>query len=752
MRKQTSLNNWFSAPTSSVVKSSGGGGGGGGNEEKRGSSLLLNEHPAVKKRRTLPPSVLPAVPPQNNNSLRPHRPSQPVQHVPPSPPSQQTYSSLSHRSSVNGSGNGSVSGSGLSGRSWSEVVDLSGEEADLTPDTPTPPPSASSSSSSSYSLSGPSYSLSLSQKKVLDLILRRENVFFTGAAGTGKSHLLKILQDLFSAMDKGEKICFTAPTGVAACNISGLTLHSWSGIGLGSDSIEQLIGQVMRNRPAVTRWLETEILVIDEISMLSGELLDKLDILGRRVRNSLSPFGGLQVVLCGDFFQLPPVGLGKQSSFAFESSVWREVFEGHPERQVVLEKVFRQKDDPTLLRLLEEMRLGQVSSQSVFILQNKVSEAKQQQQQQQQQQQVKSRGEEEEALEGSRVRPTKLFSTNKDVDRVNLEELERLALSSSSRMKSKARSDREEEEAENGRLFVAVDEGRDPYMNQLRQGTKAAQQIVLRIGAQVMLLKNLSPAEGLVNGARGTVLGFERANGRSAFYPYLPVVKFQVMIGKESREEVRVISHESWEVKQGDRVLASRIQIPLILAWALSIHKAQGMTIPFLEVSMKGIFECGQAYVALSRATSLQGLTLRDFNQQAVRAHPKVKAFYSQLLQWRRAAACAASSNEQQQEECILQVHLTALVRSFQPEKVQQVTGAGSKKGLDEKEEEEGWLEVRRPATASSKPPPLSQKLIPASRLITSRSSLNVSDDVRYRLEQSRLSALSKLQAPFDLR
>lgn len=721
MRKQTSLNNWFSASSSPVVASSGSGG-----EEKRGNPLPVNEHPAVKKRRTLPPSVLPAVPPQSH-SLPPQRLRQAAPPLPPSSHPLPSYSSsLSHRSSGSGSGR------------WAEVVDLSGEEADLTLDTPTPTPAravTSVSPPSPSSLSGPSYSLSLSQKKVLDLVLRRENVFFTGAAGTGKSHLLKILQDLFCAMDKGEKICFTAPTGVAACNISGLTLHSWSGIGLGSDSIEQLIGQVMRNRPAVTRWLETEILVIDEISMLSGELLDKLDILGRRTRNSLAPFGGLQVIFCGDFFQLPPVGLGKQSTFAFESSVWREVFEGHPERLVVLEKVFRQKDDPTFLRVLEEMRLGQVSSQSHSLLQRKVLEAQQQKQPQ--------AGGEEEAHEGSRVRPTKLFSTNKDVDRVNLEELERLA-QSSSRLKSKARSDREEEEVENGRLFVAVDDGREPYINQLRQGTKAAQQIVLRIGAQVMLLKNLSPAEGLVNGARGTVLGFEKANGRSAFYPYLPVVKFQVMIGKESREEVRVIGHESWEVKQGDRVLASRIQIPLILAWALSIHKAQGMTIPFLEVSMKGIFECGQAYVALSRATSLQGLTLRDFNPHAVRAHPKVKAFYSQLLQCARGAGSSMLEIEQE-EECVLKVCLVDLVKSFQPERVQQAA-AGSKKGLDE---EEGWLEVRRPAV-STKPPP--QKLIPASRLITARSSITVSDDVRHRLEQSRLSALSKLQAPFDLR
>lgn len=456
------------------------------------------------------------------------------------------------------------------------------------------------------------YSLSKSQKRALDAIMQRQSVFFTGAAGTGKSHILKVLQDVLGALKLSSKICFTAPTGVAACNIRGLTLHSWAGIGQGTDDTEALIGQVMRSRQASQRWRETDILVIDEISMLSAELFDKLDIIGRRVRNTLQVFGGLQLVLCGDFFQLPPVGLGRNASFTFDAAAWHELFDDHPEHMINLETVYRQKDDLTLLNILNDLRVGQVSQQSNRVLQSKVQESSL-----------------AKHLPMPSVRPTKLFSTNKDVDGYNLTELQHLA------------DQHDSDEASEPRFYQSVDEGKEPYMNQLRSGTKAPQALTLRIGAQVMLLKNLSASEGLVNGARGSVIGFEKANGRSAFYPHLPVVKFQVFVGSEKREEVRTITHDSWDIKQGDRVLASRIQIPLILAWAISIHKSQGMTIPLLEVSFHKMFEYGQGYVALSRATCLQGLTLQSFAAQAVRAHPKVKVFYEEL-----SARCRSNEDD----------------------------------------------------------------------------------------------------------
>eukprot|EP01034_Spumella_vulgaris_P032213 gene32213-39778_t len=161
-------------------------------------------------------------------------------------------------------------------------------------------------------------------------------------------------------------------------------------------------------------------------------------------------------------------------------------------------------------------------------------------------------------------------------------------------------------------------------MLMLKECTKAPQRLELKVGAQVMLLKNISTAKGLVNGARGTVIAIDERRDISSYFPYLPTVRFETILGGSERgEETMVISHESWDIQQGDDILASRIQLPLMLAWAISIHKSQGMTIPLLEVSFNNIFEFGQGYVALSRATCLAGLTLRSFSPNAVKAHPK---------------------------------------------------------------------------------------------------------------------------------
>lgn len=159
----------------------------------------------------------------------------------------------------------------------------------------------------------PQISFSISQKKVLDAIMSRRSVFFTGAAGTGKSFVVKIVQDVLQYLNLGDKIAFTAPTGVAACNIRGLTIHSWSGIGIGNLPLEQIVAQVSRSEAARKRWRDADILVIDEISMLSADMFDMISKVGSRVRADSRPFGGIQVLLCGDFFQLPPVGKSRST-------------------------------------------------------------------------------------------------------------------------------------------------------------------------------------------------------------------------------------------------------------------------------------------------------------------------------------------------------------------------------------------------------------------------------------------------------
>lgn len=372
---------------------------------------------------------------------------------------------------------------------------------------------------------------------------------YSAILGTGKSYVVQILRSVIEALQWEDKIAYTAPTGVAACNIRGLTIHSWAGVGKASEPIEQLLPIVLRNSNACKRWRETEILVIDEISMLSAELFDKLDVIGRRVRNNINPFGGLQIIVCGDFFQLPPVGLGKTVKFCFEAQAWKSLFEdGRDDGMIILDKVFRQKDDTTFLNLLNEMREGQISMQNQQLLQRKVEDA----QRWMQQEQMEARGDgffqSASTVANNRekkltVRPTKLFSTNHDVDQYNMTELERL---------QKGGGGGADDEDKEPVIYFAVDQGKDPYLTQIKSGTKAPEKLYLKKGAQVMLLKNLDTERGLVNGARGTVVDFERSNGRTSFHSLLPVVNFTIIMGSTRSEERVVLTPETWEVKLGE--------------------------------------------------------------------------------------------------------------------------------------------------------------------------------------------------------
>lgn len=403
------------------------------------------------------------------------------------------------------------------------------------------------------------YKLSVLQKKVLDTVMRRRSVFFTGAAGktrwlcmqcfcriniffvgTGKSYVVQILRSVIEALGWEGKIAYTAPTGVAACNIRGLTIHSWAGVGKASESIEDLLPIVVRNSGACKRWKDVEILVIDEISMLSAELFDKLDMIGRRVRNNMDPFGGIQVIVCGDFFQLPPIGLGKSVKFCFEAEAWKELFEkDSSDGMIILDKVYRQQDDTTFLNLLNEMREGVISGRNQQILLQKVKEAQELYNQQSHSFAPASKQLPSKKLE---IRPTKLFSTNHDVDQFNMTELERLSMSSDGL-----------DDDKDPIIYFARDDGSEPYLSQLKAGTKAPEKLYLKRGAQVMLLKNLDTENGLVNGTRGTVVDFERSSGRTDFCPMLPVVNFLVVVGSIHREERVVLMPEAWEVKLGEK-------------------------------------------------------------------------------------------------------------------------------------------------------------------------------------------------------
>mmetsp|Transcript_7455 Transcript_7455/g.16312 ORF Transcript_7455/g.16312 Transcript_7455/m.16312 type:complete len:731 (-) Transcript_7455:92-2284(-) len=452
--------------------------------------------------------------------------------------------------------------------------------------------------------------LSPEQKDVVEAVLSGYSTFFTGPAGSGKSHVLSTIMKLNEEAKYARKkrVTITATTGIAACNVGGITINSFAGVGTGDDPLNEMVARVMGNQYSKNRWKECDVLVIDEVSMMPGQFLDKLNFVAQRARNNPSIFGGLQLLVCGDFFQLPPVNLNK-CSFAFEAACWGDVITS----SILLKQIFRQNGDQRLMKILNEARVGELSSESAQILRTHST--------------VGGLGRmRSDVGEEDEIKPTLLESRNAQVDRANAQEMAKLP----------------------GQLrkFKSRDKCVTRTYERLLQHCQAPETLELKIGAQVILLKNLEPDKGLVNGSRGVIVDFQLAKNKSDLPREfrkieLPVVRFHAIDapgaksgdgGDDDDEGVtKLIEPAEWTNKVGDATVSSRQQIPLRLAWALSVHKSQGMTIPNLAVSLRGVFEYGQAYVALSRATKLDLLTLRGFDERAFKAHPKVKEFYRLL-------------------------------------------------------------------------------------------------------------------------
>ncbi|KAF5362473.1 hypothetical protein D9756_002301 [Leucocoprinus leucothites] len=427
-----------------------------------------------------------------------------------------------------------------------------------------------------------------------------------------QTHILKLVKE-------GYSVFYTGSAGIAACNVGGITIHSFAGIGLGIETAEKLADRVKKNKKALMRWLKTKVLIIDEVSMVDGELFDKLAKIGSIVRKKPSePFGGIQasqsmskqlnlcligclnvqVVVTGDFFQLPPVNkAGGQMKFAFEAEAWHSTIQ----RTFNLTKVFRQKDQE-FVDMLNEMRFGRLSSKSI----------------------AKFRSLSRNIVYEDGLGPTELFPRREDVERSNGLRMQHL----------------ETEELK----FVSSDGGTlvDPdHRNKMLSNFMAPKELRLRIDAQVMLIKNVD--EQLVNGTMGRVTrfidpvsytaetGYDIANGagatnaipkKSGTGARYPEVEFSLANGQK---RLVLVTPETWKVElPSGEIQVSRTQFPLILAWAMSIHKSQGQTLDRVKVDLSRVFEKGQAYVALSRATSLEGLQVLNFEPSKVSAHEKV--------------------------------------------------------------------------------------------------------------------------------
>jgi ATP-dependent DNA helicase PIF1 len=428
------------------------------------------------------------------------------------------------------------------------------------------------------------------QRKAYDAVEQGKSIFLTGPGGTGKSFLLKTMYELIPDRT-GKHVAVTALTGCASVLLGkhSRTLHSWAGIGLGRDSPSVLAASIREMgvtniRKPFMRWKTTDILIIDEVSMMTPELLEKLDAVARIIRGVDTPMGGLQVVFVGDFYQLPPVIKEGGISFVFESPLWKTIVQ----ETVSLTKIIRQ-EDPVFHKILNEARRGCLSKESMDVLERKKSDT---------------------SWQAMRIRPTLLYTRKAIVDMVNDTNIKAL-----SGEKVPFYAETVFQPVENTRRLTKNSPEVKRVVEKMDKDGPYMPELILKKGAQVMLLSNIDQEAGLVNGARGIVLEFDKDG--------LPVVEFL-------NGESRVIKKSTWNSNELSGLM--RKQIPLKLAYAITVHKAQGATLDCALIDIgTSTFECGQAYVALSRVKNLESLYIWDVEPTAFRAHPKVLTFYSSL-------------------------------------------------------------------------------------------------------------------------
>lgn len=429
--------------------------------------------------------------------------------------------------------------------------------------------------------------------------IQRENIFITGPGGTGKTALIKHIQK--DAARKGYNIQVCALTGCAAVllDCKAKTLHSWAAIGIGTMSADQLIAKIKKNRFARTNWTTTDILVVDEVSMMSQKLFELLDTIGKALRKNSRPFGGIQLIFSGDFYQLPPVGNKEEAetlNFCFESLLWAETFA--PENHVQLTKIFRQSD-PIYQKILNQIREGRLRRSSNDLLMQKVNTP---------------------IPDDLPIRPTKLFPTRNKVDCINASEMSQLEVEAID-FKLKFHADLEMTTKERIMRQQFTKEQIETELMYLKNNLRCDETVSLKVGAQVMCIINIELDNGqmICNGSQGIITRISETNG-------FPVVKYNL---SNKMYEMVMMPH----IWTSDNIPGIGVsQVPLILAWALTIHKSQGATLDVAEIDAgSNIFECGQTYVALSRVKSLEGLYLASFDASKIKINRKVQQFYDSL-------------------------------------------------------------------------------------------------------------------------
>jgi dephospho-CoA kinase len=409
----------------------------------------------------------------------------------------------------------------------------------------------------------------MTQKTALDIMKLGHSLFLTGGAGTGKTYVLN--QYIAWCRSHAIDIAITASTGIAATHIGGSTLHSWAGIGIRDTLNEMDIDALLQKKNLYDRYNKTKVLIIDEISMLHAHRLDMVDKLARAMRRSGLPFGGIQVIMCGDFFQLPPINRnpGLTRDFAFYSDVWKKI------SPVIcyLTVNYRQQDD-SLHAILHAIRNGEVEDGVYDALQDAL---------------------ENPPSDFNDLPHTKLYTHNEDVDRINFENYKKLSGTE--------------------KTYVMENKGKKNIIEILKSSCLAHETLKLKVGARVMFIKN-DIGKKYNNGTLGEVISFA-SDG-------LPVVK--TLDGNN----INVIA-DSWKYEEDGKVLGQIEQLPLRYAWAITVHKSQGMTLDAAEMDLSKSFGFGMGYVALSRVRSLAGLKLLGIQSSALSMHPDIVVYDEQL-------------------------------------------------------------------------------------------------------------------------
>lgn len=446
--------------------------------------------------------------------------------------------------------------------------------------------------------------LSPEQQAAFDAYKAKKNLLVTGPGGTGKSELIRSI--VADATEAGLTYQVCALTGCAADQLrcKARTIHSWASLGLATGSVGEVVDRIYKQKQKRACWTKTDLLIIDEVSMMSAKLLNILDLLARKSRKDTRPFGGLQLLMFGDFYQLPPVGNRdgddpESAMWAFEYERWDELIDD----TIELKTVFRQTDK-AFVKALHQIRVGRLTKSSCEMMTSRVGAT---------------------LTPPNGVVPTRLVPLRRQADAINTKHLAEL---STQPFKFDMENDWHSESASGGLINKQTVEYEHNY---LASSCICEKSITLKQGAQVMCVANLDmdDEKPIVNGSQGIVVGF--AGG-------MPRVLFA------NGREMLMPKH-SWTSERHPTV--SIKQVPLILAWAVTIHKAQGATLSYAEVDAgSGVFECGQTYVALSRVRSLDGLTLTSFNPSKIILDQKVIEFYERLKNPRDSKSQAQPATE----------------------------------------------------------------------------------------------------------